>query len=87
MFSNAPLLEQINEKLDLLLAAQPDEWLTPNDVQRIFKLGKTRFWQLVNDGAFPVSRPHSVPDKKTRSVWIKRADVEDFMRRGYPKES
>ncbi|GAB3963003.1 hypothetical protein GCM10028805_65250 [Spirosoma harenae] len=84
---NIPLLEQINSKLDLLLAAQPDEWLTPNDVQRLFKIGKTRFWQLVSDGAFPVSRPKVDEEKKTRAVLVKRSDVEKFMRNGYPQTS
>lgn len=67
---------QIHKKLDLLLINMtPDEWLTPQDVQRIFKIGKTQFWELVSENAFPVSRP------KTRTTLVKRTDVEAFLRR------
>lgn len=74
------LLEQINTKLDLLLlSATPDEWLSPQDTCRIFKWGKTHFWKLVGEGAFPVSRPKSETAIKSRAVLVKRSDVEAYL--------
>ncbi|GEM_PF-5394836 len=79
---NTALLEQINYKLDLLLVTStPDEWLTPQDAQRIFKWGKTHFWNLVNRQAFPVSRPMSENATKSRAILIKRSDVEAYLRK------
>ncbi|MVM39507.1 helix-turn-helix domain-containing protein [Spirosoma sp. HMF3257] len=62
---------------------QPTEWLTPKQVQSIFKFGNTRFWQLVKDGAFPVSRPKSPTGRDLRIVRIRRSDVDAFMAGGY----
>ncbi len=61
--------------------ARPDEWLKPKDVQRLFKIGHSKFYQFVRDGAFPVSKP----DPKGRAVFIRRSDVEHFFEQGYPK--
>lgn len=66
-------------------SAHVDEWLTPEDVQRIYKWGKTRFWQLCADRAFEVSRPQSPTGRGIRLVYVRRSDVDSFINSGYPK--
>lgn len=65
-------------------STQPDEWLTPDDVKRIYRWGNTRFWQLVKDGAFAVTRPKTLTGRNTRIVFVRRSDVDAFLNSGYP---
>ncbi|MFC5411727.1 helix-turn-helix transcriptional regulator [Larkinella bovis] len=60
-------------------ASTQSDWLRPKDVQTLMKIGSTRFWQLVREGAFPVSRPSG------KLVYIRRTDVENFFQNGYAK--
>ncbi|MBO0935081.1 helix-turn-helix domain-containing protein [Fibrella sp. HMF5335] len=60
--------------------AQADEWLRPKDVQRYLKVSANRYYQLIKDNAFPVTKP----DPEGRLVYVSKADVDAFVRRGYP---
>ncbi len=59
----------------------PEEVLRPKDVQRILKIGHDKFYQLVKDEAFPVSRPSK------RLLYVRRADINTFIKNGYPQTS
>lgn len=61
----------------------PPDWLTPKDAQSIYRWGKTRFWQLVADGAFPVTRPKAPTGRASRIVYVKRSDIDKFLATGY----
>lgn len=56
-----------------------DDWLRTADIKRLLRVGNTRVYQLINSGAFPVSRPAG------GLLYARRSDVEQFLRDGYPK--
>ncbi len=85
-----PTLAQISFKLDLLMSridTGPEEWLTPQDVQRIFKIGKTKFWELVGENAFPIYRMEKEEGKQSRCSMVKRSEVVRFLEYGFPKSN
>ena len=56
-----------------------DDWLRTAEIKQILKVGNTRLYQLINSGAFPISRPAG------GLLYARRSDVEKFLRDGYPK--
>lgn len=56
------------------------EWLRPADVQRLFGVGASKFWEWANRGYFTVSRPDPTPG--SRIVLVRREDFEKFIKSG-----
>ena len=63
-----------------LLSPQVNEWLRPKEAQAYLNVSANKYYQLVKDQAFPVHKP----DPKGRLVYVRKSDIDTFLRSGYP---
>ena len=57
------------------------EFLRPVDAQELFGISKSKFWNWAKDKNFPVFKPDG-----GRTSFVRRLDVEQFIRTGRPVE-
>ena len=53
------------------------EWLRPKEVQAYLGVGHDKYYSLVRQGAFPISKPGG------KLAYAKRSDLDAFVKNGF----
>ena len=67
------LIQNIAEKVTVLTSKEQKELLTPHEVMKILKIGRTTFDRYVRESILPITK---VNTKKYAKIYIKRSDFE-----------